>query len=248
VTAAGGPAAVSGGTSLLVPGLGRNHAGLLRLLGGVPIDWRSVDLYGADPTGVGFHPFAERIDRAAARHRATRVIAESFAASALLHSLVHHRAPLTDAVLLVPFAFDRPRLERSQVYAALRNASHRADPPEIVEILLGQLHPTIRPSPAAAAWAQAAAARFLQPDVQHLLSWLPFHSPVTTDVHDIATRLLVIAQPHDPDHPVEIAHRIGSAFPQATVVVLPQPGAVITMPQEVAQRIAGFLQTGRRPG
>jgi 3D (Asp-Asp-Asp) domain-containing protein len=67
-------------------------------------------------------------------------------------------------------------------------------------------------------------------------------------VHDIATRLLVIAQPHDPDHPVEIAHRIGSAFPQATVVVLPQPGAVITMPQEVARRIAGFLQTGGGPG
>ncbi|MFD9053530.1 alpha/beta hydrolase family protein [Streptomyces zaomyceticus] len=226
-------------TLLVVPGLGRDRLPLT--IADCYGALREVTVLPKPMTSPGFHHHAAHLKRFAGCHGAKKVIAESFGASTVLHALSTPSHPFTHAVLIAPFCFDQPRQDIAEHLSTLLEAANAGGSEAISEFLLDTLNLTDRRRASARPWADETAEGLLRPGVSEVLAWLPFHCGVPSGHLDPTVRLLVIAQPGDHVHSLDVARRIAAASPRARLEIMPEPGGILLRTGALTGLISDFL-------
>ncbi|WP_194922549.1 hypothetical protein [Catenulispora pinisilvae] len=213
----------------------------------VPVLFANLDAAEPDP-GDPFASLSRIVQATAAVGRARHGVAMCRGASALARALLDVPDQFDSAVLIAPFAFSRARTDAADALAAIAAAAHVGDTAAIEAILLSTMAEPGRSTTAARAWAIACAHRYLEPATRAILPWLSSATPtgtidLTTAVRP-PTRVLVIGQPGDAVHPLDVAEEITAFFPNSTLHIGTGSADILARRAELDAVIGDFLAQG----
>ncbi|MBB5874301.1 hypothetical protein F4553_007735 [Allocatelliglobosispora scoriae] len=202
------------------------------------IDAAQVDL--ADP----YAALSGVVLAIARKHGARRAAAMCRGASTLLRAVLDAPDQFDAVVLIVPFAFDQPRLDGTEFVAGLTEAAAQQQVGTIEQMLLSTLAEPGRSTVAARAWALTCAQRYILPETQAVFRWLC--AGVPTAGIDLATpapqtRVLVVGQPGDIVHPLPVAQAIADYFPQSMLLMCDDSADIFARRREIDAVVTEFL-------
>lgn len=176
-------------------------------------------------------------------HRATRALGVSLGAGALCRLVARDPVRFDRLVLFLPAVLDTPRAAPArQAFTALADAVDAGDAAALEALVGAEVPASHAGTPAARAYVRARAAS-LRATGSAALRALP--DLVAVDDVDalraVTAPTLVLGCEGDPLHPVEVAERLASVLPHATLHVHPTPGVLWTDRPLLRARIAGFL-------
>jgi 3-oxoadipate enol-lactonase len=199
----------------------------------------------ASPGGLWQYPDLARDLRAMADlSGATRAVGVSLGAGALARLLADNPNRFDKVIFFLPAALDAPRSAPArQRLEELLAAAQAQDTSALAEVVLQELPPSVRGTPAS--WA------YLRQRIDHLahfglgagLAGLPDAVPVTDPaaLGAVQARALVIGCRGDDLHPLDVARSLAAALPAADLHVYDRPGVLWHERADLRERIAGFL-------
>lgn len=158
-------------------------------------------------------------------HEATQALGVSLGAGTLLRLLSRHPDRFDRVVLFLPASLDAPQpgpvRRAAELVAALTSGE-----PETVEQAVRQELPPDLAGDGVEAYVAARTSYLLSSDLAPLVRALEGDVPVPDPgaLRDVRAAVLVVAQEHDPVHPVEVARQVADAVPGARLEVFPEPG------------------------
>jgi pimeloyl-ACP methyl ester carboxylesterase len=169
-----------------------------------------------------YRALSDGVAQVATEADATQALGVSLGAAVLLDLLIRDSRRFERVVLALPAVIDSARPAASlQRGEDLADAIDANDQTTISRLLL-ELQPLpVRSRADVRLWARRRASELLGSDAAAALRALPRDAPVTLpeDLRRITAPVLVLGQQHDPEHPVQVAERLGNLLPNADVVI-----------------------------
>jgi pimeloyl-ACP methyl ester carboxylesterase len=165
-------------------------------------------------------------------------------AGALCRLLADNPARFDRMVIFLPAALDTPRAEPArQRLAALLEAVQDGDAAAVAEAITPEVPPPLRDTPTGWGYYRTRLEQLMRDGLGAGLADLPDQAPLTDAalLSAVRTPTLVIGCRGDDLHPVEVAQRLATVLPNATLHVYPQARPLWTERADVRDRIAGFL-------
>ncbi len=175
---------------------------------------------------------------------ATRIVAVSLGAAALLRLLRTSPDRFDRIVVYLPASLDRP----SPATAATRlglllDALHGADPDALDERIRAGVPAPVRETPAADAYVRRRADALRGHRLAEQLRTLDPGPPVPDPgvLGAVTAPVLVLGCHGDPVHPADVAQRLAAALPRADLHLYEDPYVLWNQRDDLRQRITGFL-------
>lgn len=216
----------------------------------VLFDWRGHGRSDVPPPEAGYdhHAVREDLQSVAERFGATRALGVSMGAGAIMNLLCDDPGRFARAVLVMPSRLDDPCPD---VEGTLRFADQIASEPlaHVADALLGlpDLKPLLTREPRWREHMRAQLLRINTRGVPHALRAYATGPPPVPDpacLGRVTTPLLVAAHEKDPNHPAEVARRIGALAPNATVRIWDEDFAMMLDDLDEFGALAGAFLAG----
>ena len=191
--------------------------------------------------GWSYDDLADDLAAVAEETGATRALGVSLGAGALLRLVLRDPSRFDRLALVLPAALDRRRQDGATArLRILADAMERDDVEAVASLLAQEIPPMLRDEPVVRTLLTRRARALAGTPPPYPRSEEP---PVrrVTDLHAIAAPSLVVAQKHDPLHPVPVARRLSAHLPAAELLVVPPGGVFWTARAQVAAAIADHL-------
>ena len=202
-------------------------------------------------TGWDYGELARDLSAVADAHGATRAVATSMGAGALLRLLAAEPARFERSVFFLPAVLDvRRGPEIHRELARLADALRAGDAAAVTDLVRAELPDPVRDTPTGAAFVRQRVTALVGSGVATALATLPGQVPLSggADVlRAVEAPALVLACRGDPLHPVPVAERLAELLPAATLHVYDEPAVLWNQRADLRRRIAGFLEGRRAP-
>lgn len=175
---------------------------------------------------------------------ATRAFGASLGAGALCRLLAESPQRFERLVFFLPAVLDQPRGEVARErLAALLDAVDGGDAAAVADVVQVELPPAVRNTPAGWAYLRQRLDQLLRDGLAPGLASLPDSVPLrdAAALAAVTAPALVIGCAGDDLHPVEVAERLASALPRATLHVYDRPGVLWTDRADLRMRVSDFL-------
>lgn len=204
-------------------------------------------------TDVSYRDLALDLRAVADAHGATRAFGLSMGAGAMCRLLSMDPHRFERSVFLMPAVLDAPRTPAARDrLEALAKAVESGDPAVVAGAVRASVPPSALGTRAAKAFVRQRVDALLggaeagaEPPILAVLRALP-QQTVLADagvLGAVTAPALVLACHGDPQHPVEVAERLVSLLPAATLHVYDEPGPRWTAREDLRDRICSFLNT-----
>ncbi len=235
--------------TVVAHGLGASLAETRALVSGLPGTRVLYEARGHGsaplPESGGYAELADDLRAVAQAHGARQALGMSLGAATILRVLAEEPTRFDRVVLLLPAAWDRPRLVDDRA-SALVTALTRRDRDGVLTAVRAELPADLVAGPAARAveaYVRARTASLLaSPGLPALLAGLVGDVPVAGGVLGAVTAdVLVVGQEGDPVHPAQVARDVAAALPKARLVVFDRPGMVFRERERLRALVAEHL-------
>ena len=201
----------------------------------------------ADPDRVewGYPALAADLRSVADTHGATRAVATSMGAAALLHLLSSTPDRFERLVFFLPAALDSVRPEGTARLDELARLVEAGEPDPLAAALLAYLPAAVRGSRVAAVHARGSAAELVGTDVSRVMRAIGQAPPLgSLDVlASVRVPALVIGQEGDDVHRLVVARRLAAALPAARLEVFGPGGALWQERRRLRAVLTDFLES-----
>jgi pimeloyl-ACP methyl ester carboxylesterase len=235
-------------------GLGESLTAARPLGTGIPgtrvfFDFRGHGRSTVDPEAIGdddewgYAALAGDLRAVADTYSATRVVATSMGAAALLHLLTETPDRFERLVFFLPAALDTVRPEGRGRLEHLARLVDDGEPEPLAEAMLGYLPAAVRASRVAAVHARGSAAELVGSDVSRVMRAIAGTVPLSglDLLRAVQVPALVIGQEGDDVHQLVVARRLAAALPTARLEVFGPGGALWQERRRLRTVLTDFL-------
>jgi pimeloyl-ACP methyl ester carboxylesterase len=200
----------------------------------------------SDPELVewGYPALADDLRTVADAHGATRAVATSMGAAALLHLLSQTPDRFERLVFFLPASLDSVRPEGQARLEELARLVDAGDPDPLAAAFLVYLPAAVRESRVAAVHARGSAAELAGTNVSRVMRTIGRTAPLPTldALASVRVPALVIGQEGDDVHRVVVARRLAAALPAARLEVFGPGGALWQERRRLRTVLSDFLE------
>ncbi|MEU8182390.1 alpha/beta hydrolase [Micromonospora sp. NPDC049044] len=175
---------------------------------------------------------------------ASRAFGASLGAGALCRLLAESPERFEKLVFFLPAVLDEPRGPAAHGrITELLEAVQSGEASAVADVVALELPAAVRNTPAGWAYLRQRLDQLLRDGLAEGLATLADQTSLVQlgDLAAVTAPALVIGCAGDDLHPVEVAERLATALPQATLHVYDRPGVLWTERADLRDRIAGFL-------
>ncbi|MFG1841049.1 alpha/beta fold hydrolase [Micromonospora sp. NPDC049175] len=175
---------------------------------------------------------------------ASRAFGASLGAGALCRLIAESPERFEKLVFFLPAVLDEPRGPVAhQRITDLLEAVQSGEASAVADVVALELPAAVRNTPAGWAYLRQRLDQLLRDGLAEGLATLAEQTSLRQigDLAAVTAPALVIGCAGDDLHPVEVAERLATALPRATLHVYDRPGVLWTDRADLRDRVAGFL-------